>query len=86
MTATLTLPTTPIAKRSTTLLVSDLTSAYTAEPASGQAPFFVPFGQDYFWTAEWQHGEAEALREIANGDLRRFSSGEAAIRWLLSDD
>jgi hypothetical protein len=87
MTKTLMIATTPTAKTCRKLLVSDLmASVYTAKPAGRQAPLFVPFGQDYFWTTEWQRGEAEALREIANGDVHRFVSGEAAVRWLLSDD
>jgi hypothetical protein len=86
MSNTLRLPTTPTAESSATLLFSDLATAYTAEPIRGRAPFFMASGQEYFWTAEWQRGEAEALREIANGDVRRFSSGEAAVRWLLSND
>lgn len=83
--ATLTLSTSPTAETGSTLFVSDLASQYTADPV-GRVPFFMPLNQDYFWTAEWQRGEAEALREIASGDIRRFESGEAAIRWLLSDD
>ena len=84
---TLTIPSTPTAETGGPLLVSDLmASVYTAKPSGREAPFFVPFGQDYFWTTEWQAGEAEALREIASGDFQRFASGEAAVRWLLADD
>jgi hypothetical protein len=62
-------------------------TAYTADlEASRRAPLFVPRNQAYFWTAEWQAGEREALAELANGEGRRFDSGAAAAAWLLSDD
>lgn len=88
MNATLTIRTAPTAESGTSLLVSDLMASINtaAKPDGARAPLFIPLGQDYFWTAAWQRGEAEALREIANGDIRRFTSGEAAVRWLLADD
>ncbi len=49
-------------------------------------PLFVPRGQSYFWTAEWQAGEIEALRDLEQGNVRRFASGAEAAAWLLSDD
>jgi hypothetical protein len=54
--------------------------------ARSRVPFFVPREQAYYWSIAWQTGESEALREIANGDARRFASGAAAAKWLLSDD
>ena len=75
------------AERRSTMYVEAIATAYTAGASARQrAPFFVPRDQDYFWTDEWQRGETEALREIAEGDVRRFTSGMDAIRWLLSDD
>jgi hypothetical protein len=62
-------------------------NAYTADLAARRrAPLFVPRNQAYFWTAEWQAGEREALAELAKGEGRRFNSGAAAAAWLLSDD
>ena len=49
-------------------------------------PLFVRSDQLYFWTREWQMGEAEALKEIKDGTVRRFSSGTDAAAWLLADD
>ena len=43
-------------------------------------------GQTFFWTVEWQAGEAEALRGIAAGDVRHFTTGADAVAWLLADD
>jgi hypothetical protein len=31
--------------------------------------------QAWFWTPGWQEGEAEAVAEIARGDVRLFASG-----------
>jgi hypothetical protein len=60
--------------------------ASLASTTSRRPPIFVPSGQLYFWTREWQNGEAEALREIENGEARRFPNGKAAADWILSDD
>ena len=49
-------------------------------------PVFVPLSQLYYWTREWQEGEAAALREIAEGKTRRFPDGTSAANWILSDD
>lgn len=49
-------------------------------------PLFVPRSQVYYWSAAWQQDEAEALRDIAAGDVRRFASGADAAAWLLSDE
>lgn len=53
---------------------------------SRDVPLFVPRAQSYYWTQEWQAGEAEALRDLADGNVRRFASGAEAARWLLDDD
>ncbi len=50
------------------------------------APFFVPRDQAYYWTLAWQRDEAEALREIAEGNTQRFASGAAAAEWLLANE
>ena len=43
---------------------------------------FVPPNQAYYWTPEWQEGEAEAEREIRRGEIRRFTNLKDALRWL----
>jgi hypothetical protein len=74
------------ANQKATVHVGFYDTAYTVDLAARRrAPFFVPRDQAYFWTLEWQLGEAEALREIAEGNVLRFSSGAAAAEWLLSD-
>jgi hypothetical protein len=54
--------------------------------ARRHVPFFVPRDQSYFWTQKWQQDEGEALREIAEGNVQHFTSGAAAVAWLLADD
>jgi hypothetical protein len=49
-------------------------------------PFFVARDQLYYWTREWQAGEAEALRDLEEGRSRRFPDGTSAADWLLSDE
>ena len=49
-------------------------------------PSLIAHDQGYFWSAEWQAGEAEALRELADGKGVSFESGSAAAAWLLGDD
>jgi hypothetical protein len=61
-----------------------LPETFTA--ATGQRPpLFVPRDQLYYWTREWQSGEAEALRELAEGDFFTFHDGTSAAEWLLDD-
>lgn len=38
--------------------------------------------QDYYWSAEWQRAEQEALAEIRRGEGVTFPSVEDAIQWL----
>lgn len=49
-------------------------------------PLFVPLGQLYYWTKEWQAGEAEALLDLREGRSRTFRDGTAAADFLLSDE
>ena len=62
-------------------------NAYSSEAGSRhRVPYFMPLNQAYYWSAVWQTGEAEALREIGEGQTERFASGADAAAWLLSDD
>lgn len=65
--------------------ISSIAIASGGPRGGPRAPFFVPRDQAYYWTHEWQRAEAEGLREIAEGNVRRFASGSAAAAWLLSD-
>jgi hypothetical protein len=51
----------------------------------GRPPIIPSADQAYFWTAEWQRGEAEAEAELAAGDVVEFDSDDPndVIRWLL---
>jgi hypothetical protein len=40
----------------------------------------------FFWTRRWQAGELESSVARQAGDVREFSSGREAVRWLRSDD
>lgn len=42
--------------------------------------------QGYYWTRAWQAGERESLRDLGEGESRRFENGLDAIRWLLDDE
>ena len=81
---TITLSTLDTAEQSASVELHVFESA-SAGPSS-DVPLFVPRAQIYYWTEEWQAGEAEALRDLAEGNVRRFASGAEASRWLLADD
>lgn len=53
---------------------------------SRHLPPAVEAGQAYFWSYEWQLGEEESLRDLAEGNMRTFQNPEDAIRWLLSSE
>ena len=42
----------------------------------------IPKDQAWFWTKEWQKGEAEADEDIKKGNLTRFNNVEDAIKFL----
>jgi hypothetical protein len=49
-------------------------------------PFFVARDQLYYWTHEWQTGEAEAMRDLGEGRYRTFPDSTSAAEWLLRDE
>lgn len=51
-----------------------------------RVPFFAPSAELYYWTRSWQHGEAEALADVAAGRVEVFSSGASAARSLLASE
>jgi hypothetical protein len=61
-------------------------AAASGQDAGLRLPLFIPRSQLYYWTREWQSGEAEALDDIVHGRVRRFSSGTDAAAWLLADE
>ena len=69
---------------STHIKASEVVPAQTNMPEGfvPHNPFFLPRHQSYYWTSEWQKGEAEADEEIQNGEARRFTNTADAIRWL----
>lgn len=60
--------------------------AHTNSSRSGRMPLFIPRSQAYYWTREWQEGEAEALAELERGEGVVFEDPKEAVRWLNSDD
>jgi hypothetical protein len=42
--------------------------------------------QAYYWTRIWQESERESLAAFARGEGHTFDNGDAAIRYLLSND
>lgn len=51
-----------------------------------RVPFFIPRDQAYYWTREWQEGEAEADEELRRGEAWIFDNPEDALRWLNSPE
>ena len=71
---------------STVILVHpDATVMSHPDHVYGQ-PAAIPASQLYYWTHEWQSGEAEALAELERGEGREFESGRDAVEWLRTDD
>lgn len=56
------------------------------ETAPRRVPLFVTRNEAYYWTREWQHDEAEALRELERGEGRVFHDPKDAVRWLRSPE
>lgn len=46
-------------------------------------PNVIPEDEAFFWTPEWQAGEAAAEADLAAGRSRRFASADDLIRDLL---
>ena len=83
----ITIPNSPILEeRPSSLTMPAYPTASTRPSMHRRVPLFVPRDQAYYWTAQWQRDEAEAVREIGEGQGRRFTSGAAAAEWLLSDE
>ena len=49
-------------------------------------PIVIPASQRYYWTEEWQDGEAEALAELKRGEGREFESGRETVAWLHAEE
>ncbi len=71
------------ATTSRTFIVSGVGACATTPMRQGGPPLVIPDSQEYYWTAEWQDGEREALAEIAAGQSKKFDSTQDAVRWLL---
>jgi hypothetical protein len=70
------------------------TSVYLDTPSRSSAPdymprhlpFFIPRGEVYYWTREWQRDEQEALKEVERGESKVFHDPKEAVRWLRSPE
>ncbi len=51
-----------------------------------RVPLFISRDQTYYWSREWQEGEAEADEELRRGEARAFDGPKEALRWLGSPD
>ncbi len=51
-----------------------------------RVPLFIPRGEVYYWTYEWQHDEAEALKELERGEGKVFHDPKEAARWLRNPE
>lgn len=56
--------------------------SFVSERVPRYVPLFVPRGQTYYWTREWQNGEEEADEELRRGEARVFDGVTDALRWL----
>ncbi len=51
-----------------------------------RVPLFISRDQTYYWSREWQEGEAEADEELRRGEARVFDDPKEALRWLDDPD
>ena len=58
----------------------------SSERFRADRPVAIPVSQRYYWTEEWQDGEAETLAELERGEGREFGSGREAVEWLHSEE
>jgi hypothetical protein len=65
---------------------SALTGTIATDSVRLRAPGAIPKDQLFFWTRRWQEGEAESTAARERGDVREFSTGRDAVRWLLDDE
>lgn len=47
---------------------------------------WLPTDQEYYWSADWQAGEQETLRELAAGGGVEFDNTADLMHWLFSAD
>ena len=50
-----------------------------------KVPMFIPANQAYFWSSQWQQGEAETRANLKAGNAQTFDDPLDAIRHLLAD-
>lgn len=60
--------------------------SFVSERLPRRVPLFIPRAQVYYWSREWQQGEAEANDELRRGEGRRFGDIREAFRWLDSPE
>lgn len=53
---------------------------------SRRVPMFIPRAEAYYWSREWQHDEAESLKELDRGEGKIFHDPKEAARWLRSSE
>jgi hypothetical protein len=70
----------------TTMRIGWQAVSTTSNAARHGLPGSIPTDEMFFWTRRWQEGERESALARESGDVREFSSGREAVRWLLSDD
>lgn len=49
-------------------------------------PFAIPRSQLYYWTSEWQRGEAEAMDDVQHGRSQEFDNFVDLAKYLLGPD
>jgi len=60
--------------------------SFVPEHPPRRVPLFIPRGQRYYWSREWQQGEAEADAELRRGEEVTFDNLQDAFRWLDSPE
>jgi hypothetical protein len=60
--------------------------SFVSEHMPRRVPLFIPRGQRYYWSREWQQGEAQADAELRRGEGVTFDSSQDAFRWLDSPE
>lgn len=87
MTVTLAYNATVVSSRPETAMVENLFAGGSYPLMPRRIPAFIPSADLFYWTNEWQAGEARSEQGLLDGDYREFDSDDPddIVRWLTDD-